>query len=190
MTTRTCGQCKACCTVFGVEEVGKPYYRPCPHLTEAGCGIYKERPESCRGFSCLWLSGLVPGDERRRPDNLGVVFTLKLRDTPTGQRTDLEVWEVVEEAAENERVRYLAHRIWDQLPMLVLICRYPANISVPVRYPIDAGRWPDDVQYGNRHDPYRIEYQGGGMYLYPGDQVEAKEANGSCRPAMNDKESA
>lgn len=75
---RSCGACSACCTVLGVAELGKDRYQPCAHLGGSGCGIYAERPTSCRRFECQWLRGVleVDGsvDPTLRPDACGVVF--------------------------------------------------------------------------------------------------------------------
>ena len=78
MTLRECGPCSACCTAIGVPELDKPPYRPCAHLCEAGCGVYADRPGSCRTFECQWLRGEleVDGavDPDLRPDACGVMF--------------------------------------------------------------------------------------------------------------------
>ena len=75
---RGCGSCSACCTVIGVHELEKGTYETCEHLCEAGCGIYAERPQSCRTFECQWLRGAleVDGsiDTEMRPDASGVIF--------------------------------------------------------------------------------------------------------------------
>jgi hypothetical protein len=76
--TRECGTCSACCGVMGVPEIGKGTYETCGHLCDAGCGIYADRPESCRAFACQWLRGMleVDGDVDTdlRPDACGVIF--------------------------------------------------------------------------------------------------------------------
>lgn len=60
-----CEECRACCTVFEVEEISKPFGVPCQHLGPTpfgpGCTIYPDRPEPCKHFVCLWL------DSQRRP---------------------------------------------------------------------------------------------------------------------------
>lgn len=171
LTTRNrCGKCTACCTVIGVEELGKPHYRPCPHVTENGCAIYDHRPPSCQGFGCLWLD--IPGaDESLRPDNLGAVFTLDQKTLPDGNALFLEVWEVKEGAMKAKRVRDLAGSVDRQQRMISATCWYPANVPVPVRYAIDADHWPEDVQYGNRYDAIRLDRQGGRDLVYIGDTV-------------------
>ncbi len=69
---RSCGTCNACCTVLGVAELDKPVGEPCKHLAAKGCGIYAQRPPSCREYHCLWRSGLLDGASR--PDRLGIVI--------------------------------------------------------------------------------------------------------------------
>lgn len=158
-----CGKCTACCTVIGVEELGKPHHRPCPHVTEDGCAIYDHRPPSCRGFGCLWLD--TPGaDESCRPDKLGIVFTLDSKPQPDGDALCLEVWEVREGAMKSKYVRELARHLERQLKVISATCWYPANTPVPVRYAIDPARWPEDVQYGNRFDPIRMERRGRDLF--------------------------
>src|SRR5665213_2690643 len=72
---RECGECTACCTVIAVHELQKANNQACCHLGD-GCRIYPTRPDSCREWSCLWLNGGLPGDDLRRPDRLGLVFSL------------------------------------------------------------------------------------------------------------------
>jgi hypothetical protein len=73
ITVRICGSCTACCTALAVTELNKPVQTLCPHAAGAGCGIYEQRPPSCRAYQCLWLqSHLTDAD---RPDELGVIFT-------------------------------------------------------------------------------------------------------------------
>ena len=72
---RSCGACTLCCTAMAVPELGKPNGVECEHLTPTGCGIYEERPESCRRFVCSWLDGV--GDTSVRPDRVGAVMTVE-----------------------------------------------------------------------------------------------------------------
>jgi hypothetical protein len=58
--------------VMAVQEIQKPSRTVCAHQCEEGCAIYKNRPESCKGFVCSWLKGkFYEGD---RPDRIGVMF--------------------------------------------------------------------------------------------------------------------
>lgn len=75
---RECGSCTACCAVLGVPELGKGTYEVCTHVCGCGCGIYADRPRSCRTFTCEWLRGVLEVDGRvdaaLRPDACGVIF--------------------------------------------------------------------------------------------------------------------
>ena len=71
---RECGSCTACCTVLAIVELPKPPRRACDHLCRSGCGVYEDRPASCREFHCLWLRGAIDESEALRPDQLGVMF--------------------------------------------------------------------------------------------------------------------
>jgi hypothetical protein len=70
---RRCGGCTLCCRLLGVAELAKPAGTWCRHCVKgAGCGIYEDRPHSCRVFRCAWLT--TPSwPERLRPDRMGVV---------------------------------------------------------------------------------------------------------------------
>lgn len=68
---RKCGACTLCCTALAVPELDKPNGVPCKHLTPTGCGIYDDRPDSCRAFECMYLQG--EGDLTTRPDKVGAV---------------------------------------------------------------------------------------------------------------------
>jgi hypothetical protein len=60
--------------VLGVKELRKPALRWCEHCSIGkGCGIYDGRPESCREFSCLWLSH-PETPEAMKPRLTGVVI--------------------------------------------------------------------------------------------------------------------
>lgn len=70
---RTCGSCTLCCKLLSVDELGKPVGQWCERCDpKVGCGIYPDRPQSCRDFTCLWLQGGVP--EHWRPDKLRAVL--------------------------------------------------------------------------------------------------------------------
>jgi hypothetical protein len=43
--------------------------------------IYKDRPECCKTYSCLWLTGAFGGEDQR-PDKSGLLF--ELHGTPFG----------------------------------------------------------------------------------------------------------
>jgi len=57
---RECGSCLLCCKLPYLAELNKPIDTWCKHAAPGrGCLIYAERPGSCRGFICGWLSGHV-----------------------------------------------------------------------------------------------------------------------------------
>ena len=80
MTARACGECAVCCTLLGVNELGKAGRTPCLHQRGIGCAIYETRPSSCQTFNCGWLLGLLRHDDR--PDHLGVMLTGTSDDNP------------------------------------------------------------------------------------------------------------
>jgi len=63
---RRCGNCTACCVI---QENDKGV--PCPEVTRGGCAIYKERPDDCRKYVCMWLVGFFSSSDR--PDRTGLV---------------------------------------------------------------------------------------------------------------------
>jgi len=73
---RSCGSCRACCTLPDIPELNKPINTPCPNVStdpdRPGCTRYDSRPDVCRGFKCGWLNGL--GDPEDRPDRLGIMW--------------------------------------------------------------------------------------------------------------------
>ena len=73
-----CDGCTACCKIMQVRELGKPANAWCAHCKiGAGCGIYDERPASCRTFECVWLQtqrGRKPLALELRPDASRVVI--------------------------------------------------------------------------------------------------------------------
>ncbi|HEX4144972.1 MAG TPA: hypothetical protein VHY91_15815 [Pirellulales bacterium] len=58
---------------MAIDELRKANYEACPHARGC-CTIYESRPKTCRTWSCGWLLGRVDGDERTRPDKLGLMF--------------------------------------------------------------------------------------------------------------------
>jgi len=65
VTGRACGSCSLCCKLLPIRELEKPENQWCVHCRpgNGGCGIYAERPASCRGFVCDWLVNPHLGDE-------------------------------------------------------------------------------------------------------------------------------
>jgi len=61
---KSCGSCTLCCKVLTIEELQKPAGVYCSHCSiGAGCGVYPERPDSCRTFLCAWLYSPSMGPE-------------------------------------------------------------------------------------------------------------------------------
>jgi hypothetical protein len=134
---RGCGDCQACCTVVGVQELSKPHWTRCRHQCTAGCAIYEERPRSCRGYSCLWAAGLLDGDEVRRPDRLGVIFDLRTKGSTAsdsvrpGDQVLIQAWEVWPGALDQPAVASLVDRIAEKC--LVVIRSYGSEAAVAHR---------------------------------------------------------
>ena len=72
LPTRSCAPCSACCDYPALPQLDKPAYELCAHASEAGCGIYAERPQPCRAYLCLWIEGEF--DDGDRPDQIGLAF--------------------------------------------------------------------------------------------------------------------
>lgn len=109
---RSCGECTACCSVKSVPELGKPSQTACQHLCRGQCAIYSIRPQTCRDYACLWRQGWIEGDERRRPDKLGVLIDYEpFTKIPGSIR--LVVWEIAPGAAQSEKVRYVVGKLLD-----------------------------------------------------------------------------
>lgn len=63
---RTCGGCTACCKLVGNETLHKAPGVRCVHQKfKTGCAIYKDRPQECAQWFCLWLVSDLP---LSRPD--------------------------------------------------------------------------------------------------------------------------
>jgi hypothetical protein len=76
---RECGTCNVCCISLTIEEptLKKVQGYRCRHLTaEKQCGIYADRPDTCRTFNCGWrlLRWVKP---TLRPDGSQVLIRLK-----------------------------------------------------------------------------------------------------------------
>ena len=116
--TRQCGACTACCFLPRIQKnedglpllpEGKIGYTACEHLGCTGCSRYEERPNVCRDFFCLWRSGHILGDERRRPDQLGVMFTAVEYDG----RIVTEAWELWEGAVRDHPGRAIINYLFN-----------------------------------------------------------------------------
>lgn len=81
-TTRSCAGCELCCTIMGVEELGKAAWTACAHLgAEGGCAIWGAHPAVCRSFTCLWRRSddLLPPD--LFPADCGFILALDQLET-------------------------------------------------------------------------------------------------------------
>lgn len=117
-SVRQCGECSACCIVFELPEFDKEAFQLCPQQGPTGCSIHDHRPDRCRKFECLWLAGVLEGDERMRPDQLGLV----VYNTRSSAGVHLMACELWEGAADDPRCRYLLDRLTRRLP--IALTRY------------------------------------------------------------------
>ena len=61
---RACGQCTLCCKLMWVSEIDKAGGTWCQHVEQGkGCGIYADRPQSCRTFQCGYMTTAELGPE-------------------------------------------------------------------------------------------------------------------------------
>jgi len=113
-TNRACGECTACCTILAVDDLKKGNYQPCVHEC-GGCAIYDSRPSTCRTWSCGWLLGRIEGDERRRPDKIGLIFN---REKLAGKfmTVAIEVWPG---AAKESSNAYLLRKMSQEKPIVL-----------------------------------------------------------------------
>ncbi|HLJ95912.1 MAG TPA: hypothetical protein VKU02_22245 [Gemmataceae bacterium] len=129
---RACGDCQACCTVVGVEELHKPNWTRCEQQCETGCAIYPDRPRTCRGYSCLWAAGLLEGEEERRPDRLGILLDLRSESNSDsvrpGDRVLIQAWEVWPGAMDQPESAALLNQIAERC--LVLVRQYGSEAAV------------------------------------------------------------
>jgi Fe-S-cluster containining protein len=86
---RDCGGCNVCCTAMKVAALDKPAGLTCAHQTPTGCGIYLERPQTCRSWFCMWVRDDKDiFTDAQRPDRLGPVLHRQLarpHHPPTGR---------------------------------------------------------------------------------------------------------
>lgn len=90
---RACGDCKACCEGQLIGQAHGNFFgcgKACVFLTDAGCGIYDNRPKVCRGFQCAWSQHLLPED--LRPDKCKLlVSVVKNKDEQYFQIIELDL---------------------------------------------------------------------------------------------------
>lgn len=164
---RECGPCTACCVLpripIGEEDVfpqGKRGYTPCKHLRVSlnlvtgacggGCDIYEHRPGLCRDYKCLWRAGLILGDERRRPDKLGLMFTFDIHDEERGIYV-VEAWELWDGAAREHPGRGVIEAIAQYAHIRIRFYGVPAALSCEcLPHTLDLGR---ALSGDSKHNP-------------------------------------
>lgn len=121
---RECGSCSACCSVIGVPEIAKGTYEACEHLCGVGCGIYADRPGSCRTFACQWLRGVleIDGtiDPDIRPDSCGVIFDYR---PGTAFGDVFTAWEVEPDASASGPARDVVEGLAERFLVMVMTLR-------------------------------------------------------------------
>jgi len=153
LTIRSCGDCKACCTILAVHELHKPANTPCKHLCETGCSIYEKRPVTCFAWFCLWrwspYYDTLPDDKKKireikslidlqipdnmRPDQCGIMLDFRPREAyelATVVRPEFDRLFVVHELWEGAANQHaeLLDRLMIRLP--VLICSPELKFSL------------------------------------------------------------
>jgi hypothetical protein len=120
---------------MGVHELGKGTYEPCGHLCASGCGIYPDRPGSCRTFVCEWLRGVmeVDGalDTGLRPDACGVIFDYD-PGSDLGER--FTAWEVWPGASAVSPAREVLEGLSENFPVAVVTRAGPGPAAILRRW--------------------------------------------------------
>jgi hypothetical protein len=89
--SRSCGDCRACCTTERVLELQKEPGVSCEFLRlelGPGCSRYETRPNGCRQWACVWRSGSNLLTEGERPDEIGVIFDSDARGILYAKETE------------------------------------------------------------------------------------------------------
>ena len=78
MTKRICGTCSLCCKLPHIAELNKSIDTWCQHARpgNGGCSIYPDRPTSCRGFVCGWLSDELKVGEEWFPAHCKMIISV------------------------------------------------------------------------------------------------------------------
>ena len=129
---RDCGECIACCSYLRIPALEKEGFEHCKHLDllepvqkdvlqlSAGCDsckIYNDRPEVCKAYSCLWLSGY--GEESDRPDKSKMLI-----DTLHRIDNAIECKPLSEDAADSARGRRAVRRMSRQAQKVALVTTF------------------------------------------------------------------
>ena len=149
-----CGGCTACCDVMAAHELRKPFYARCEHLAENGCGIYADRPQSCREFVCVWSTGFMGEAPQWRPDRCGLLFFLRR----FADGLWLEIYETHPgAAADPQRLDYLTDR------MLARVARIEPVIGtrlhrhrdkIGLAFKADEAKYPSGAGVGEKLNRY------------------------------------
>jgi hypothetical protein len=142
---RQCGECKACCTAIGVQELGKPFNRACKHECDKGCDIYGKHPDSCQGYQCGWLSGC--GEFQDRPDKIGAVFHPSMGDD--GKKGSL--WITVFLTSDNsnlERIEAMTREMLS-IPEVIGVRYVKHNQVMNAEFPINLKDYPGGGNVGS-----------------------------------------
>ena len=140
---RVCGECTACCTIKSVPELGKPTQAACTHLCQSQCAIYASRPASCREYACLWRQGFVEGDERRRPDRLGVILDHE-PFPPIPGTVRLVVWEIEPGAMHSEKVRFVIDKLLKAHKAIKAVAYCAAGQMAHHNFPVNRAAYPGE----------------------------------------------
>lgn len=71
---RDCEKCQECCIGLPIQTLNKKEGDPCVHIENGRCGIYENRYDLCRNFSCQWLLEDPLTKEEWRPDFCGFIL--------------------------------------------------------------------------------------------------------------------
>ena len=122
--TRSCGACSLCCTVLRVDELKKLGGVDCQHQCKPGafdepkvlgCAIHERRPQICRDYHCLWVSGGLTDEDR--PDKLGAVVDI----LTLGAETRLSIQEARPGAYDTSaRLQEIAAQYRESMPVRVV----------------------------------------------------------------------
>jgi hypothetical protein len=115
-----------------VDELRKLGGTPCRQLrappSAPGCGIHPARPQICRAYACLWLSGGL--DEADRPDRLGAVLDVATE----GGVTRLRVHEATPGAVgRSPRLREIVAQHRESMPVRISDVSRAADPGAPLR---------------------------------------------------------
>ena len=127
IASRPCGECTACCTALEVSELKKPVGKPCHLLCETGCGVYPERPPSCKAYICGWKMGF--GLQDQRPDKIGIVMSPQPGTSPI--HPGFVVHECIDGAWERFDVQQLVRYVAQMFVLVLIRNGLPSKVLCP-----------------------------------------------------------